>query len=77
MTEHNVGFAGGKRLKHSPGEVRQVVERMYDDGKVLAVILENEDGIGVQVFGEPSQVILDTLLTAVEAYRAALKQSQQ
>ena len=72
--QHNVGFEGKRRLKHSPGEVRQVVDRMFEDGKVIAVVLENEEGIGVQVFGEPSQTILDTLETAVEAYKEALKQ---
>jgi len=57
MSGHHVGFQGKQRLSHSPGEVRQVVERMYADGQILAVILENEEGIGVQVFGEPSQTI--------------------
>jgi hypothetical protein len=77
MSGHHVGFQGKQRLSHSPGEVRQVVERMYADGQILAVILENEEGIGVQVFGEPSQTILDVLTAAVEAYGEALRQYTQ
>jgi len=77
MTQHNVGFEGKRRLKHSPGEVRQVVDQMFKEGNILAVIVEGTEGIGVQVFGEPSSAILNALEATVEAYREALKHYRQ
>lgn len=78
MTQYNVGFHGKRRLRHSPGEVRGVIDEMLKTGTLLAVMLEGHDGsIGVQVFGEPDPKVLDALEAAVDAYREALKQYRQ
>jgi hypothetical protein len=63
----------GRSMPLSPTEVRATVEKMIDDGDVLAVVLRNDKGTGVAVYGPPSQATLDALETAVVAFRRMLE----
>ena len=63
----------GRILPYAPQEVRKIVMRLIDQGEILAVIVEHNDQIAVQVFGPPTQKLIDVLETALEAYRAAMK----
>lgn len=64
----------GHPLPYSPEEVRAIVERAIHDGDIMAVILRNPGGdFCVQVFGPPSQTLLNVLETTTNAYRRALQ----
>lgn len=64
--------AEGRALAHSPEEVRAICVRMIEEGEILAVIARVHDDLAVQVFGPPSQELLDCLDRATQAYRRVL-----
>lgn len=64
----------GRSLALSPEEVRKTVERMLDDGDIIAVLVRTPNGdLAFQVFGEPCQELLDALEQLAAAYRTVLK----
>ena len=63
----------GRPLPMSSGAVRDILLRMLDEGNVLAVVLEGPEGIGVQVFGPPSEKLGAALDQVAAAFRTALK----
>lgn len=64
----------GRPLAHTPAEVRSIAGRMLEDGEILAVILKGRNGdLGVQVYGPPSQELVEILETTAAAYRRAIE----
>lgn len=64
----------GNPLPHSPAAVDAIVKRAFENGKLHAVIMEDEHGnLCVQVLGPPSHDLLDALETTTRAYRRVLK----
>jgi hypothetical protein len=63
----------GKPLPYTPDQVQAIVHQALADGQILAAIVRKGDDLMVQVFGPPSQEILDVLLETVRAYRVVLR----
>jgi len=63
----------GNPLPYSPTAVRDIVLKMINEGEIMAVIVRKGGDLGVQVFGPPSQELLDILDQTARAYRRALK----
>lgn len=63
----------GNRLPFSPQRVREIVLQMINDGQIEAVLIRVPNGeIAVQVFGPPSQELLDVFNNAARALGLAL-----
>lgn len=74
MAADDIALDGdGRQLSYSPAEVRAVVRKMLDEGKIMAVVVDDGQKIGVQVFGPPSRELADVLQQAAQAYRRALR----
>lgn len=64
----------GTILPLTPGQVRAHLMKMLAEGEVMAVVLRSPAGeIGVQVYGPPSEKLLNVLQAAARAYRKALR----
>lgn len=64
----------GNPLPYAPGEVRDIVLKMIDEGDIVAAIVRGKNGdIAVQVFGPPSRELLGVLEDAVKGYRRAIR----
>ncbi len=64
----------GRPLPMTPAEVRATIVKLIDTGELIAVIVRDRttEDIAMQVLGPPSRAVLDTLETAVRAYRRVL-----
>jgi hypothetical protein len=71
--DHMAVDSAGKPLPYAPAEVRLITERMIRDGEIVAVIAQVGDDLAVQVFGPPSQQLVDVLQTAADAYRRVVR----
>lgn len=64
----------GTPLPFSPDEVHQISEKALEDGHVMAAILRLPSGdLSVQVFGPPSQELVDILEQTAKAYKRVLR----
>jgi hypothetical protein len=64
----------GRPLPYSSAEIRAIVRRAVDEGTLVAALLRMPSGdLAFQVFGPPSQELLDTLESVTTAYRRLLE----
>src|SRR5882672_2543302 len=64
----------GTPLPFSPDEVHQISEKALEDGHVMAAVIRLPTGdLSVQVFGPPSQELVDILEQTAKAYKRVLK----
>jgi hypothetical protein len=65
--------ASGKVLDLPPAEVKRTALRMFDEGTLLAVIVQAPNGdLSVQVMGPPSIQLAEALEEAARNYRIAV-----
>jgi hypothetical protein len=71
-TSHDMAVdLDGHPLPMAPGEVRAMVEKMLEEGELLAFIVRRGDEVGVQVFGPPSMELVELLEQAAAGLRKA------
>lgn len=64
----------GNTLPFTPDEVTRISEKALQDGDVMAAIIRLPTGdLSVQVFGPPSQALVDILEQTAKAYKRVLK----
>lgn len=64
----------GRSLPFTGPQVRSIVRQSFEDGKILAVVLENVEGsVCVQVMGDHDPKIGDILASAAKSYRRAIQ----
>lgn len=64
----------GEVLPFSSAEVGEIAEKALRDGDVIAAILRLPSGdVSVQVFGPPTQELVDVLEQTARAYRRVLQ----
>jgi hypothetical protein len=65
--------ADGTPMALTPAEVDAKVRELIFDGELIAVIARKDGQIGVHVFGDPSQEIIDILERAIVGYKRVLR----
>lgn len=64
----------GHPLPYNPTEVTQIMEKALRDGDVVAAILRLPGGnLCCQIFGPPSQELVEILETVTRAYKRVLQ----
>lgn len=64
----------GNVLPYTPEEVNTITNKAIDQGRIRAVVTELPSGdYAVNVFGPPSQKLVEVLETTLAAYKRALK----
>jgi hypothetical protein len=61
----------GHPIPMAPGEVRRMVLKLLDEGRLLAFVVKHGDNVGVQVMGPPSIELVELLEQAVAGLRKA------
>jgi hypothetical protein len=63
----------GTPLALSPEEVRRKAWELFEAGHLVAIVVEHNDELSVQVFGPPSKALLNVLEQTVAAYKVVLR----
>jgi len=66
----------GSILPLKPHEVRRKLETMLETGDIVAVVVVTNGEIGVNVFGPPSEALLEILQQAAKGYKKALRRAR-
>lgn len=66
----------GSILPMTPLQVQKHLEKMMDEGEIMAAVVVTNGEIGVQVFGPPSEQLLEILQQAAKGYKKALRRAQ-
>jgi len=72
--EKNFAMQDGKEIKEiSQQEIRKIIDEMFMNGRIIAVIMQIGSDYGMQIFGPPRKEILDCLQEVTKAYEQAYK----
>jgi hypothetical protein len=63
----------GRPLAMAPADVRKMVNKMVDQGTILAIVVELHGELAVNVLGPPSMDLVETLEHAVRQLRTAVE----
>lgn len=66
----------GKPLLLEPGAVRTMVNKMVDEGELVAIIVRAHGQVALQVFGPPSLELVELLEQTTRGFRRIVEQAQ-